>query len=240
MPSDALDFRSRAQLTECIDGPCTRSELRACLRDIARLNRWTLAYRPLLKWLETAMPRAGAQPIHILDVGCGYGDTLRQVERWARARGVAVQLTGLDINSHATAIAAEAGRSAGAIEWVCADVFEYQPERPVHIVISSLLTHHLCDADVTRFLRWMEAHAEAGWFISDLSRAAIPYHLCRLLVTVTGLHHFVQNDAPVSIARSFLVADWQRMCAAAGFDESSVSIRPYRPARICVSRRKLK
>lgn len=239
MPSSALDFGSRAQLTERMDEPCTRAELRGCLRDIARLNRWTLGHRPLLAWLASMVPAAGAEPIRILDVGCGYGDTLRRLEQWASKHGVAVELTGLDINPDTTAIAAEAGPASSAIRWVCCDVFAWQPQKRVDIVIASLFTHHLSDGDVVRFLGWMERHAEMGWFVSDLSRATIPFHLCRALVKLARLHPFVQYDAPVSIARSFVIEDWRRMCAAAGLDERNVCLRASRPARICVTRRKL-
>jgi hypothetical protein len=55
---------------------------------------------------------------------------------------------------------------------------------------------------------------------------------------LAGLHPFVQHDGPVSIARSFVPKDWQRMCSAAGLDLRAVSIRPSWPARLCVSRRK--
>src|ERR1700744_2664154 len=123
MPPDSLDFRSHAQLTELMDKPCSRDQLRACLRDIARLNRWFLGYRPLLDWLATqTRDRVRGVPLRILDVGCGYGDSLRRVARWAHARGIAVELTGLDINSDTVAIAAETPAS-GSIQWVCADVF---------------------------------------------------------------------------------------------------------------------
>src|ERR1039458_927853 len=151
MPFDAIDSRHRAQLTELMDEVCSRDQLRACLRDLARLNRWFLAYRPLLRWLDSvaATPTTSpvVEPLHIVDVGCGYGDTLRRVERWARARGVAVELTGLDLNPDAVAIAAEASKPASAIRWIAADVFAWQPDRPVHLVVSSLFTHHLTEPD---------------------------------------------------------------------------------------------
>jgi SAM-dependent methyltransferase len=102
MPSDAIDFRHRAELTELtekIDEPCSRDQLRACLRDLACLNRWFLGYRPVLQWLNTVAPLAAPEPLHIVDVGCGYGDTLRRIDLWARTRGVAVELTGLDLKS---------------------------------------------------------------------------------------------------------------------------------------------
>ena len=52
MPHSAPDFRHRSQLTELMDEPCTRDQLRACLSDLARTNRMTFAYRPVLNWLD--------------------------------------------------------------------------------------------------------------------------------------------------------------------------------------------
>jgi hypothetical protein len=150
-----------------------------------------------------------------------------------------VELTGLDLNPDATAIAAEASGGANRIHWVTADVFSYSARSRPHLIVSSLFTHHLADADVVRFLQWMERNAELGWFINDLSRAPIPYHLFRWFSKVAGLHPFVQHDGPVSIARSFVPEDWQRFCAAAGLDGSDFSIQRFKPARLCVSRRKL-
>lgn len=238
MPSDTLDFRQRAQLTELMDEPCTREELRACLRDLARLNRWFFSYRPLLRWLSSVVPQPAAQPLRILDVGCGFGDTLRRVERWSRARGLPVELVGLDINPNAVAIAAEASSSSSTIRWVAADIFAYQPDPPVHLIVSSLFTHHLTEPGVIRFLQWMELHAQLGWFINDLSRSPIPYHLLRIFSRLARLHPFVQHDGPVSIARSFIPEDWQRMCSTAGLDLRTISIQPFKPARLCVARRK--
>jgi SAM-dependent methyltransferase len=236
MPPNRLDFRHRAQLTERMDAPCSREELRACLRDIARLNRWMMGHRPLFEWLKTVrLPDSG--PLRILDVGCGYGDGLRRIAQWAKARGIAVELIGLDINPDTVAIAAEATPSGSHIDWVGEDVFAYQPREPVHLIVSSLFTHHLDDAGVVRFLDWMERHATVGWFVNDLSRSPIPYHLLRAFVRVANLHPFVQNDGPVSITRSFRPEDWRKLCSAAGLN-GDVSIRGYTPARLCVARSK--
>jgi SAM-dependent methyltransferase len=221
-----------------MDEPCSRDVMRACLRDLARVNRWFLAYRPLLAWLEGICPSIRTEPIRMLDVGCGYGDTLRRIERWAWDHGVAVELTGLDLNPDSIAIAAEASAADSRIRWVATDVFACRMPAPPHLVFSSLFTHHLSDGDVVRFIRWMEENAETGWFINDLSRAAVPYHLFRTFSRVARLHRFVQNDGPVSIARAFVPDDWRRLCAAAGLGDREIEIRGHAPARLCVSRRK--
>ena len=242
MRPSPIDFRVRAQLTELMDEPCSRDELRACLLDLARTNRWTLGYRPVLRWLDVlvrSQPR-NAEPIRIFDVGCGYGDTLRRVEQWANQRAIPVELSGLDINPNATAIAAGASPASSRIQWIGADVFQYVPSKPPNLVISSLFTHHLSNDDVIRFLRWMEEHATSGWFINDLSRAPIPYYFFRAFSKLAGLHRFVQHDGPVSIARSFVTKDWLTMCSAAGLHASAFEIQSYKPARLCVSRMKTK
>jgi len=238
MPHNAPDFSRRAQLTERMDEPCSRDELRACLHDLAWTNRWLLAYRPLLHWLNTFPLPVLDGPLRILDVGCGYGDSLRRIDQWARARKLAVQLTGLDLNPVAVSIAAEATPPGSSIRWVATDVFAYTPPEPVHIVVSSLFTHHLPEAGVIRFLQWMERNAQSGWFINDLSRAAIPYHLFRAFSRLARLHPFVQHDGPISIARSFVPADWRRMYTAAGLLDQDVVVRAFKPARLTVGRNK--
>lgn len=238
MSHEPPDFRCRANLTELMDEPASRGELRACLRDLARVNRWVLAYRPLLHWLKTVLPAGNSHPIHILDVGCGYGDSLRKIERWAKARGASLELTGLDLSEDAIGIAGEATPTTSRIRWVARDIFTYKPDKPIHIVISSLLTHHLSDADVIRFVQWMELHAVLGWFVNDLSRHPVPYYFFRLFSRAMKFHPYVQHDGPVSIARSFVAEDWRRICAAAGLSERDVVIRGFTPGRLCVGRRK--
>jgi SAM-dependent methyltransferase len=239
MRPSGLNFHERAQLRELMDEPSDRETTRAYLESLAKVNRWLLAMRPTLAWLDGLdLPRNG-EPVRILDVGCGYGDGLRRIERWARERGVSVELIGLDLNPDTTAIAAEATGAESRIEWVASDVFGYAPTRKVDMVVSALFTHHLDDDQVVRFLRWMETNCTMGWFINDLSRAPIPYYLFRWFSRLARMHPGVQNDGPISIARAFVVDDWLEMCALAGLSTDDVTIREWTPARICVSRRKL-
>jgi SAM-dependent methyltransferase len=234
----SLDFSRRAELDELMDGPCSYKELRDCLRDIAKVNRLTLAYRPTMGWLERVVRagRSGSSPLRIVDVGSGYGDLLRRIEGWAARRGIAVELTGVDLNANAVRAAREATAAESRISWVAGDVYSYADAAQADVVVSSLLTHHLREDEIVRFLAWMERTARVGWFVNDLHRQAVPYHVFRAVAAVAGLHRFVRHDGPASIRRSFVREDWERMCSAAGLDMGAVEIREYRPARLCVGR----
>lgn len=230
-----MNLKSRAHLSEWMDEPCSFEEFRACLRDLSQVNRMTFAYRPTLQWLRGAT-RDCTMPLHIVDVGCGGGDMLRNVERWAKRNGVPVRLTGLDLNPYAARAAREMTPASSLIEWITGDAFSYQAAAPVDLVISSLFTHHLPEAEIVRFLRWMERTASRGWFVNDLHRERLPYYGFQLLACVMRWHPFVQHDGPVSFRRAFRSEDWRQYLTQAGIALESVEIHTARPARLCVSR----
>lgn len=212
-------------------------ELRACLIDLARVNQLTLAYRPTLAFFDR-LRAAGRlrRRIEVIDVGSGYGDMLRRIDRWADRHGVDVSLTGVDLQPWSRRAAAEATPRSRKIEWVTADAFTYAPARGVDVIVSSQFTHHLPDPLVARFLAWMEGTARLGWFVSDLHRHPLPYHFFRRFAKVARFHRFVQHDGPVSITRAFVASDWRRLVALAGLDPSAVDIRWTVPFRLTVGR----
>src|SRR5829696_4364093 len=84
------------------------------LRDLARVNGWTLAARPTLGFLRRAS--RGMVAFRLLDVGFGHGDMLRRIARWARRRGIAVDLVGVDLNPNSEAAARAATPPATPID----------------------------------------------------------------------------------------------------------------------------
>jgi SAM-dependent methyltransferase len=229
------DFSRRSETVELMDTePSALDDYAACLADLAQVNVVTLAYRPTLAFLDRVARLAPHdRTLRILDAGTGYGDMLRRIGRWARRRGIAVELTGIDLNPRARQ-AAPADEIP--IRWVTADILSYRPAERPDIVLSSLFAHHLDDAAIVRFLAWMEAEAALGWFLSDLQRHPLPYDLFRLLAKIARWHRFVRHDGPVSISRAFVRADWRRYLAAAGLDAAQVAIEWHLPFRLCLAR----
>src|SRR5277367_1563440 len=128
---------SPREFAELMDGDCSYEDFRDCLRSLEKANRWLLGYRPTLTWLER-LPRNLREPMHIVDLGSGGGDLLRQIAGWARRRGIAVQLTGIDVNPYAARAANEVTPKELINRAVTGDVRMCQTEVPNDIVVSPL------------------------------------------------------------------------------------------------------
>jgi 2-polyprenyl-3-methyl-5-hydroxy-6-metoxy-1,4-benzoquinol methylase len=233
-----VDFSRRVsprEVPELMDGDCSYEDFRDCLRSLEKVNRWLLGYRPTLAWLER-LSHGSRDPVHIVDVGSGGGDLLRQIAGWARRRGLAVRLTGIDLNPYAACAAAESTPKELGIDWVTGDALMYQPEKPVDIVVSSLMAHHLEDEEIITLLRWTEATAQVGWFINDLERSEWSCRMFGRLGRMVGWHRYVRHDGPVSFRRAFWEEDWVRLLAAAEVPQEAVTVEQWRPGRLCVGR----
>ena len=237
-----IDFTYRADpadLPEWMDEPCTYEQFRGCVRDIGTVNRLTFAYWPTLRFLQRATQNPPQTPLRVLDVGSGGGDTLRRLVRWAARRKLRLELTGIDLNPHATRAALEFSshdpRFAG-VHWITGDLFTEPAAQHTDLVLSSLVTHHMHDAEIVNFLKWMERTARHGWFINDLLRSSKAYRFFRVFSTTLRFHPFVQHDGPVSIRRAFREPDWHRLLAAAAIPADAVQITQPVPGRLCLTR----
>ena len=231
------DFSRRSPQTEWMDTEAvSEADFAACLRDLSAVNTLTLARRPTVNWLRRVargMP-AGAT-LSVLDVGFGQGDMLRRIHRWGTRRGLRMRLVGVDLNPSSAAAARATTPPGMAIEYETGDLFDIDAARRFDVILSGLFTHHLTDAEVVRFLRWMEASAVRGWFVNDLHRHALAYHGFRALSRLAGWHRFVQHDGPISVARAFRRRDWARLLDVAGL-RGVAEVRWYTPFRLCVGR----
>jgi len=229
-------FQQRSPQLEWMDTEVvSAADFAACLADLAVVNSVTLARPPTIAFMRRVargMP-AGAQ-LSVLDVGFGEGDMLRRIHRWGTRRGLRMALSGVDLNRWSTAAAEAATPPSMKIHYATQNLFDLSPGE-TDVVISSLFTHHLTDAQIVEFLVWMEARAQRGWFVNDLHRHPLAFHGFRLLSGVAGWHRFVQHDGLISVARSFRRRDWDALLKRAGLTGKAM-VRWHVPFRLCVSR----
>jgi 2-polyprenyl-3-methyl-5-hydroxy-6-metoxy-1,4-benzoquinol methylase len=208
-------LRQRSAADEIMDdASVTEAEFSSALTDLERINRMSLAYRPVLRWLDRVVAaNGGARRLSVLDVGAGGGDMLQAVAAWGEKRGVALDLAGLDRSPWAGRHAAGRGRPG---RWITADLFDLDEGERFDVVLCSLFAHHLPHPVLVRFLRWLDARAGRGWLISDLHRHPVPWAVVWAGVRLLRMDPMVVHDSTVSIARGFARSDWEEALREAG------------------------
>ncbi len=227
-----IDLAVRTRREEQMDSPdLDPEEYGKVLTGLATVNRWTLAARPTLSFLNTAVGERGC--FTVLDVGFGRADMLCQIAAWARRHGKQVELHGIDLNRKSL----ESARAATAGLPVQLHIGDYNdlPGR-FDCIVSSLVAHHMSDSELRDFIRYMEDHATLGWLINDLHRHAFAYLGYPWLARLLGVHRIVREDGQLSIARSFRPGEWTGILSDAGITKGVATVARRFPFRLCVER----
>lgn len=214
-----MNLTTRATTPELMDDlDLATEELRQNLDELETINTWLGGYRPVLAALARLRPQfAPDRALRLADLGSGGGDTLRRIAAWARQRRVPVALTGVDANAFMLDYAAAKSQAYPEISYQQLDIFS--PEfaaQPYDVLTASLFCHHFTDAELVALLRRWQQQAQLAVVINDLHRHPLAYYSIRYLTKMLGGSRLVQHDAPLSVARAFSRADWQRLLAQAG------------------------
>jgi 2-polyprenyl-3-methyl-5-hydroxy-6-metoxy-1,4-benzoquinol methylase len=235
-----VNFAQRSMQPELMDSETVDfAEFHQCLRQLTIVNVLTLAYRPTLRWLgRTVRYTMPHDTVSVLDVGFGGGDMLRKIWKLLQRRGLKAELTGVDLNPWSKQSAEEDTPQEMNIRFDTSNVFSLDPVRQADFIISCNFTHHLTDAELVRFIKWMDSHAVRGWFINDLHRHPLPYYFVKTVFHLLPLSRMMRSDGPISISRAFVAADWRRLLAEAGIPRTRTSIKWFFPFRYVVACRK--
>lgn len=219
-------FATRSNEAELMDDPgADPAELEAALRELELINRTLGGYAPSLAGLLALTP-PGARRLEVLDVGTGSGDVARRLVASARARGLELAVTGIDL-SEVTVERARA-RSAGWPELTFArrDLFALPDEPCCDVAHAALVLHHFPGEEAVRALAKMHRVARLGVVINDLHRHAAAWAGIRALTAAFSRSRMVRFDGPLSVRRAFTRPELFELCARAGLPEPEISWHP--------------
>jgi SAM-dependent methyltransferase len=197
-------FQHRSSETEMLDNTDIQVELlHKNLGELDFINRVLGGRAISIKGIKKLVTDKNKR-YHIVDLGCGSGDTLLGVAKWARANGYLVELTGVDFNPDAINYLVRHCRDYPEIRGVALDYRDFlKSGTPVDIIHCSLFCHHLKDEELEELLNFCRLSSKTGFIINDLHRHWIAYYGVKIITHLLRGSKLSKNDGPVSVLRAF-------------------------------------
>ena len=194
--------------------PVTR-ELERDLANLRSFNRWFGGHRLVQHFLRCWLKPNGKA--RILDVATGSGDIPRLIVDHARRQNVLVQIDAIDQQESTIEIARGLSAAYPEIDFFCADLFEWNPPEPYHVVLCSLTLHHFSNDDAVRVLQKIRELSTGRVLLADLRRAR--WLTCAIYFVTATIYRdeMTKTDARLSAARAFSFVEMRGLAERAGW-----------------------
>ena len=201
-------FKHRSDETELIDGPGVQKEmLYRNLHELDILNRRFGGHAATMEGIRKLVTEKN-RTYHIVDLGCGSGDTLKHIADWAKARKYKVRLTGVDKNGDTINYLNMKSKEYAEITGTVSDYHDFILRTPtIDVVVCSLFCHHLSDNELMGLFANMKRCAREGFVINDLHRNWVAYYGVKYLTLLLNGSPLSRIDGPISVLRAFKSKD---------------------------------
>jgi 2-polyprenyl-3-methyl-5-hydroxy-6-metoxy-1,4-benzoquinol methylase len=216
-------FSTRSYEAELLDAPdIPKNLLFQNLRELDFINRVLGGHAVTLRGIKELM-KDKYHTYRIVDIGCGGGDALKEIAKWARKNGFKSELTGVDMNADCIDFMKTACKEFPEIKAEVADYRDYLKQNAqVDIIHCSLFCHHLTDEQLIELFQYMQKHSRVGFVINDLHRNWFAYYSIMMLTRLLNGSSLVKNDAPVSVLRGFKKNELLNLLQIAKVDYATV------------------
>ncbi|MBC5992698.1 methyltransferase domain-containing protein [Pontibacter cellulosilyticus] len=216
-----LKYRSN-ELELMDDLTLSGEELRRNLTELEVINNWLGGHKVVLDALDK-LQLPENYTLRIADIGCGGGDTLKSIAKWARRRSIKVDLEGIDANDFMVQYARSHCADFPEISVAQYDVFsEAFAAQQYDVIVCSLFCHHFTDEQLVRLFRQLYQQASMAVIINDLHRHWLAYYSIKYITSAFSGSRLVKNDAPLSVWRAFKREELEHLVEQAGIDKYSL------------------
>lgn len=209
-------FKYRSNEKELLDETNIQQDLLfKNLRELDILNRTTGGHAISLKGIKQ-LATDSAKTYHIVDLGCGSGDSMRAYADWARKNNFKVQLTGVDMNADVIEYLKKHCSTYPEITGITADYQDFLDRNSsVDIVHCSLFCHHLNEDELLKMFTYFSEKVTTGFVINDLQRNWLAYYSAWVFTRLFNGTILAKNDGPVSVLRAFKASELKHLLGKA-------------------------
>ena len=215
-------FAQRSHRLERLDtGDYTPKEYAKWQSEMKLINRFLGDARALRLSVSDELRKCGEE-ISIIDVGAGSGELLKTVKE--TITGKRTFLVGAELSADAARSIKIRTNEFGVHAVQCNALRLPFADNSFDFAISSLFLHHLNSDQTITLINEMSRVARKRFFIIDLHRHPIAYHLYRTLGPLF-LQRFTVEDGSLSILRSFRPDELRQLATTAGISDALVKRR---------------
>jgi len=200
-------FAHRSVELEMMDDlSCSGTLVDQTLRELEIINRLLGGNGITLGGIKKLLKRfdSPGRVLKIADLGCGGGDMLKVLARWARKAGIRVRLVGIDANPAIIDYASRNSFNYPEIEYQVLDIFSSGFRRQeFDILTCTLFTHHFTTHQLVSLFGSLRRQSRIGVVINDLHRHWFAYWSIKRLTEFLSKSDMIKNDAPISVLRGF-------------------------------------
>ena len=218
-----VSFKDRSEEEEWMDAPREFGVqlLHKNLGELDILNRYLGGHAISMEGLKRLI--VDRQKVyHIVDLGCGSGDVLKYIARWARSNQYKVKLTGVDRNPTAIQYLERNCSEYPEIKGLVCDYREYLGTESVDIVHCSLFCHHLNNQELMELLLNLKSFTREGFVINDLQRNPMAYYGVWLMTRLLNGSVLSKHDGPISVLRAFTREELEQLLKRADLKEGLI------------------
>ncbi len=229
-------FDQRSREKEIMDDlDCSGPVLEQTLRELKTINRLLGGNGVTNRGLSQVVQRFPQDQYSLVDLGCGGGDMIAVMQAWASKKNIPIRFIGADANANTIALAKERQKALSEVHWQVANVFDSTfLEDQVDIATCTLFTHHFTDDELVKLFQGLKQKVRLAIVINDLHRHPLAYYSIKWLTRWFSKSPMVQNDAALSVLRSFRRNDWESIFKQAGLTDVHIRWRWAFRWQICV------
>lgn len=210
-----MTFQRDLQPERMDDPTLPQQEHVAALVGLSRINRLTSVSRPIYRRLRR-YAQAVNRPLRILDVATGSGDLPIDWAQRARAEGLSMEITGIDISEVAMDFARQRAARAGVdIRFECRDCLQSRLPSGFDIVTCNLFIHHLDQSSICRLLHAMRTVADHAVLVCDLERSRLNMAAVWLAAHAVTRSAVVHEDAMLSVRAALTRREFRELATSA-------------------------
>ena len=221
-----IDFSKRSGDAEIMDDLDYAGEMMdRTLGELEVINRWLGGNNVTINGISKLLKGSKHdRTVQVADLGCGRGDMLVLIDKWAKKQKLDVNLIGIDANQYVIDAARKRLNGFPHIQLQAINILSpaFQGKK-FDIVIGTLFYHHFSDEQLISFFSGLKNQANIGFLINDIHRHSLAYYSIKLLTGLFSRSSMVKYDAPLSVLRAFSREELSNILYSAGIKNFTIS-----------------